>query len=455
MSMCTTSSIRSTARSWLPALALLLLSGMSYALEDKLVIVTSLPKDLTDPFNAAFQRMHPGTRLEILNKNTSAGVTYIEETVRNNSSDLFWVSAPDAFTVLKSKGLLQRYQPNATGIPDNMGSFPINDPDGYFFGFAASGYGIMYNTRYLKAKKLPAPREWHDLTRPVYYGHVGMSAPSRSGTTHLTVEVILQGEGWKEGWGLIKAMAGNFKTITERSFGVPDGVNSGAFGIGIVIDYFGYTSKASGFPVEFVYPTNTALVPASVGMVEGAPHPKAAGAFIDFLLSDQGQEILFDPRIQRLPVKPAIYAKAPPGLPDPFKDRSIGATIPFDARLSEARYNVINSLFDHMITFRSAELRAATKAIDKAQKALVGKPNADAQALVAEARSLVAATPVTEAQASDPAYAAIFEAKQMKPSDAVPQRQAKVEQQWDRFIRRNYQDARQRAEQALSTTRKH
>ena len=42
-----------------------------------------------------------------------------------------------------------------------------------------------------------------------------------------------------------KAIAGNFKTVTERSFGVPDGVNSGQFGIGIVIDFFGLSSEAT------------------------------------------------------------------------------------------------------------------------------------------------------------------------------------------------------------------
>ena len=58
--------------------------------------------------------------------------------------------------------------------------------------------------------------EWADLKKPIYHGHAGMSAPSRSGTTHLTVETVLQGMGWKEGWAEWKAIAGNFKTVTEQ-----------------------------------------------------------------------------------------------------------------------------------------------------------------------------------------------------------------------------------------------
>ena len=305
------------------AMLLAILVAMPYqaeALEDKVVIVTSYPKDLTGPFKKAFEAKYPGTMVEVLQKKTSAGVKYIQETAQGNTSDLMWASAPDAFEVLKGDGLLTRYAPKASGIPKNIGSYPINDPDGYYIGFAGSGYGIMWNTRYLKAKKIPVPKEWADLKKPVYHNHVGMSAPSRSGTTHLTVETVLQGEGWDKGWASWKEMAGNFKMVTERSFGVPEGVNSGDFGVGVVIDFFGFSSKATGFPVDFVYPTVTTLVPANIAIVKDAPHPQAAAAFIEYLLSIEGQELLLDPAIRRLPVNPATYAKAPKDFPNPFED---------------------------------------------------------------------------------------------------------------------------------------
>ena len=61
----------------------------------------------------------------------------------------------------------------------------------------------MFNQRYMRANNLPAPKEWDDLKKPIYFGHVGFSAPSRSGTSHLTVETILQGEGWDKGWATL------------------------------------------------------------------------------------------------------------------------------------------------------------------------------------------------------------------------------------------------------------
>jgi ABC-type Fe3+ transport system substrate-binding protein len=432
------------------AVGLGLAAFQALALEGKLVVVTSYPPDTTNTFKQAFEAEHPGLQVEMLKKKTTAGIKYLQETADNNTSDMFWASAPDAFEVLKGDDLLVKYQVKVQGIPDKVGAFPVNDPDGYYKGFAASGYGIMWNTRYLEAKDLPVPAEWSDLKKPVYFGHVGMSAPSRSGTTHLTVETVIQGLGWEDGWAEWKAIAGNFNTVTERSFGVPDGVNSGQFGVGIVIDFFGLSSKASGFPVDFVYPTVTTLVPANIAIVKGAPNSEAAAAFIEYLLSPEGQELLLDPKIRRLPVNPATYAKAPEGFPNPYEDKSIGAAVKFDLGLSKSRYNVVNSLFDVMITYRLDDLRTATEAIQAAEAALAGKSNAEAEKLLDEAHALVNAMPVDAAKASDKDFNAIFKKKRKKATTEVEGRQAEIEQEWDAMVKENYAKAKRLAEEAQS-----
>ncbi|MGL4323922.1 MAG: ABC transporter substrate-binding protein, partial [Beijerinckiaceae bacterium] len=227
------------------------ISGAAFAQapSGKVTVVTSFSKEVTDPFKSAFEKAFPGTTLEVQNRNTNAGVKFLDETKANNGIDLFWASAPDAFEVLKGKGLLEAYKSKAEGVPDKIGHYPIHDPAGFYSGFAASGYGIMWNERYVKANKLPEPKEWQDLATAPYFDHVSMAAPSRSGTTHLTIEAILQAAGWDQGWGIVKAFSGNLRTITERSFGVPDAVNSGQVGYGVVIDFFGFSAQGAGFPV--------------------------------------------------------------------------------------------------------------------------------------------------------------------------------------------------------------
>ena len=414
----------------------------------KVTVITSFSKDVTEPFKKAFEKAHPGTTLEVQNRNTNAAVKYLEETKSNNQTDLFWASAPDAFEVMKSKGLLQKIQPKAEGIPEKVGSFPINDTEGYYFGFAASGYGIMWNDRYLKANKIPEPKEWTDLAKPAYFDHVAIAAPSRSGTTHLTIETILQGEGWEKGWRTIKELAGNFRQVTERSFGVPEAVNSGQVGIGIVIDFFGFSAQASGFPVKFVYPTVTTIVPANVAVIANAPNKAGAEAFINYLLSPAGQEVLLEPSIRRLPINPAVYAKAPPDFPNPFKDPSLGARVKFDVNISEKRTDAVDTLFDQLITFQLDGLKAATKAVHEAEAAVAKKDNAQARALIKEARDLIAAMPVTAPQVESPEIAGAFTGGKEKGA-----RQAELERQWAAFGRERYMQARAKAEEALKLAR--
>ena len=315
-------------------------------------------------------------------------------------------------------------------------------------GFAASGYGIMYNTRYLKANNLAAPKEWEDLKKPIYFGHVGISAPSRSGTTHLTVETILQGEGWDKGWATLLEIGGNLAQVSDRSFGVPDAVNSGQYGLGIVIDFFGLSAKASGFPVEFVYPTVTAIVPANVGIIANARNLKAAEAFVEFLLSEEGQQILLDPKIQRLPVRLDMYAKAPAGYPNPFKDARLAKGINFNSELSEGRYELLNSLYDRVVTFRLKDLNAAWKAIHDAERRLGAKANPAAKAMLMQARKLATSVPVTEKEASDPAIAGAFQV--LKPGQKPAGRQAEFESRWDAFVVKNYAEAKALADKAVT-----
>ena len=432
----------------LGALALMITSAASFA--DTVTVVTSFPRDLTDPFKAAFEAAHPGTTLEVVSRNTNAAVSHLQETRSANTIDLMWASAPDAFEVLKEEGLLATVDVQSEGIPDAVGGYPINDPDGSYFGFAASGYGIMYNTRYVAANDLPVAEEWEDLKRAEYNGHVAMSSPSRSGTTHLTVETVLQGEGWEEGWATWKWISGNMNTVTERSFGVPDAVNSGATGFGIVIDFFGLASKASGFPVELVYPSVTAIVPANIGIIENAPNEEGAKQFVEFLLSPEGQQVLLDPAIMRLPVNPEAYANAPEGFPNPFSEDFAPGAIEFDVDMSGVRYNLVNSLFDVLVTYRLDDLRAAVAAVQKAEAAHADSGNEEAAALIAEARALVEAMPITEEQSLDPSFTQAFTISRADPETEVVGRQAEIEQSWDSFAVENYRKAKQLADQAAA-----
>lgn len=428
--------------------AMLLLAGAP-ALAGTVTVITSFPKELTQAYKSAFEKANPDIKLEILNKNTVSGIAYVRETEAGKRPEVFWASAPDAFEVLAQANLLEKAGDIANpDVPAKIGSFPINDPSGFFLGQALAGYGIMYNTRLIKAKKLEAPASWIDLLEPAWFGNVGITSPSRSGTMHLTVETILQGEGWDKGWNTLIRMAGNSAAITDRSFGVPDGVNNGQFGAGPVIDFFGLSSKYSKFPVEFVYPEETAIVPANIALIAGAKNTSEGKKFIAYTLSKDGQELLLKPEISRLPVLP--YAKLgniPQGYPDPGEIAK-RSKVQFDVDLSQSRYYIVQSLFDQTITFRHADLQQATKAIYDAEAKLGDKPSEQARNALAQAKKL-AWTPLLDAeQTKSPELLAIFAGN--KKDAEVNQKLSKVQGDWNSQAKANYEKARALAQEAAN-----
>ncbi|PLC51413.1 ABC transporter substrate-binding protein [Pollutimonas subterranea] len=428
--------------------ALLLLAGAP-AMAGTVTVITSFPKELTQAYKSAFEKANPDIKLEILNKNTVSGIAYVRETDAGKRPEVFWASAPDAFEVLAQANLLEKATDIANpDVPAKIGSFPINDPGGFFLGQALAGYGIMYNTRLIKAKKLAPPGSWVDLLEPAWYGNVGITSPSRSGTMHLTVETILQGEGWDKGWNTLIRMAGNSAAITDRSFGVPDGVNNGQFGAGPVIDFFGLSSKYSKFPVEFIYPEETAIVPANIALIAGARNTAEGKKFIAYTLSKEGQELLLKPEISRLPVLP--YSKLgniPEGYPDPGEIAK-RSKVQFDVDLSQSRYYIVQSLFDQTITFRHADLQQASKAIYDAEAKLGNAPSEKAKEALAQAKKL-AWTPLLDSeQVKSPDLLAVF-AGNKKDAD-ISQKLSKIQGEWNSQAKANYEKARALAQEAAN-----
>lgn len=318
-----------------------------------IIVMTSFPSAFYEPFRRAFEQREPGYRLRIHNRKTTAAMEQVTSG-RFADADLFWASSPDAFYVLKAAGRLAPLPSRVETEERMIGSFPLDDPDGLFRGFAVSGYGMMWNNAMLARAGLPAPAAIADLADPRFRGLIAMSAPSRSGTTHLMVEAVLQRYGWERGWSLWLRIAGNLATITARSFSVSSGVAQERFAVGLSIDFLGRGSDTDG-KLGFAYPAEAVFLPASIAVLKGGREPVGAQRFARFVLSQEGQALLRDPKIRR---QPLARAPAGDGVADLFALAAGQSDArPFDAALSGQRYELVNLLFDEMITERLVRLQ--------------------------------------------------------------------------------------------------
>lgn len=365
---------------------------------ETVLVASPFPKEILSAYKRAFDEYAPDYRVEFVNFPATNTVSYVRDRPLGSRPDVFWGSSPDTFRALHRHDLLQRLSTLGNPkIPAMVGKLPVDDPEHYYRGQALSGYGIMWNTRYLAARGIPPPAGWQDLAKPEYFGHIVMSSASRSSTTHLIVESILQGAGWDAGWALILQMAGNCATITERSFDVPNSITRGRFGIGPVVDFLALSGRYSGFPIDFAYAWPNVITPVGIGLINGARNPEGGKAFIAFTLGEAGQRLLLRPEISRLPVLPSVYVDKdrPADFPQ-LLDIAASHLPTYSPDISEARYLMVGALFDQLITFRHRELVAINQTIHELESRLQRHPDTEAGKLLEKARGLVYRAPIAE-----------------------------------------------------------
>ena len=117
-------------------------------------------------------------------------------------------------------------------------------------------------------------------------------------------------------------------------------------------------------------------------------------------------------------------------------------------RLSSGRRDVVNSLYDHIITFRHKELRDAWRAIYRAEESIAKSKSAgasQAKSLLADARKAASRVPIGEQKASDKEVAGAFKSKSGL--------KAQLETEWENTARANYAKASELASKAAALAR--
>ncbi len=248
---------------------------------------------------------------------------------------------------------------NDESIPLSVSGEPYYDPDGAWIGTCLSSFGICYNSDSLERlgiEKLPAG--WQDLTDPRFFKQVALADPTKSGSAAKAFEMVIQqqmqqevdledetpqsiAKGWELGLQLILKASANARYFTEAAGKVPMDVSLGDAAIGMCIDFYGrFQSEAvtiGDAPSRMGYFTpvgGSSVGVDPIGLLRGAPNPEVAEAFIEFVLSLEGQKLwnfkVGTPggptryALRRLPIRKELYA------PDLTQFRSDPEVLPYE-----------------------------------------------------------------------------------------------------------------------------
>ncbi len=300
---------------------------------------------------------------------------------------------------------------------------------GRWVGPVLSAFGIVYNRVSLARLGLPEPRQWTDLDNPRYMGEVALADPTKSGSINKAFENLIQqqmqlrvrgvrkdggadgavGEsgnektdttgaavagGWVDGLQLIQRIAANARYFTDSAQKVPTDVAAGNCAAGMCIDFYGRQQieallrRGQSDRLAYVSPEGgTSYSVDPIALLRGAPNREVAQAFIEYVLSLEGQR-LWDQRpgtpggpehfaLRRLPVRKDFYTL--PGIDmlrsDPEeRPYDVAEPLIYHPERTGHLFNELRFIIRALCMDSHAELKAAWRAINEARAS--GDPSA-------------------------------------------------------------------------------
>ena len=253
-------------------------------------------------------------------------------------------------------------------LPENLGGEQWRTP--VFYSAALSGFGICSNPDRLRELGIEQqPTRWRDLKDPRYYGDIGVTDPTKSGSIAKAFEMIIHSEcrqavrddgwtpdqirdfekqiaeaalppgvmpegvpldyqqaiasGWIKGLHLIQRIGANARYFTDGAGKVPVDVSSGDAAAGISIDFYSrvqaeVTQVGDQIRLNYVTPLGGSSISGDpISLLRGAPHPELAKRFMEYVLSEDGQKLWnyrpgtpggpLKSALRRLPVRRDFY----------------------------------------------------------------------------------------------------------------------------------------------------
>ena len=296
--------------------------GFSQAIENEFYLITPVSKDVHDPALKAFaafvkKKYNVDLKTSAMPQGTPVAYGQIVEWKGKPQADVFWGGEGTLFDNLAKQDLLDKIQ-----VPDKMWNeipaeigkpvgLPLKDSKKFWVGTMLEPYGLIYQPKLLKRLGVVI-KDWDDLLNPKLKGQIAQCTPDRSSSSHASYEVILAMHGWDKGWAWLKKLAANTGIFTARSRDVPSVVSKGEFAVGFAVpSYMAFAEALGGYDVMYVYPKNAYVTPEPMAVLKGAPHPKAAHAFIEFLLTEEGQQLVS--QLGVYPITPKYKVQGAPG----------------------------------------------------------------------------------------------------------------------------------------------
>ena len=271
-----------------------------------LVLYSGRNKDLVGPLLEQFTA-ETGVQVEFRGGDSGELAAQILTEGDASPADVFFSQDAGALGAVSQAGLFAAL-PAAT--LDRVPAAYAAD-DGTWAGVSGRARVVVYNPALA-----PTPPDTVDgLLDPQWKGQIGYAPTNASWQAFVTGLRVLRGEDGARQW--LTAFAAQEPKAYERNGAVRDAVNSGEIALGLVNHYYLYEKMAAD-GADAVTAQNRFMAAgdpggllnvAGVGVLTTAPNAAQAQLFVDYLLSDAGQEY-FAAKTKEYPLVPGVAAAA-------------------------------------------------------------------------------------------------------------------------------------------------
>jgi len=260
----------------------LCLSSIAWAQDKTVVLYTSLAPTESGPLGKAFEKK-TGIKVEIWRalseKVVQRALTehqanrYAVDVIETNGPEMEMLAREQIFAELKSPYLADM-PPNAVPkhrqwVPDRVNFFVV-----------------AFNTKKVNREDLPL--SYQGFLDQRWKGRIGIEA-----TDVEWMSTLMKKWGDKAGSAYFQRLSDMKPDMRKGHVLLAELIAAGEIPVGLTVYNANAESlKRRGAPIDWVPVQPVVARPQGIGIARNAPNPKAATAFVDFVLSPEGQQLL-------------------------------------------------------------------------------------------------------------------------------------------------------------------
>lgn len=316
----------------------------------EVVLYTSSDMHITQPIIQVFTEK-TGIEVRIVGDTEATKTTGLVERLiaerEKPRADVWWSNEALGSIALARDSILAPSLTKAEG--DFKGGWPseLRAADKTWYGFAQRARVIAYNTN--RVTKANAPTKLRDLLASQYAGRIGMARP-QFGTTRTHIAAIVALHGQEEARDFLTKLRDHGVRLFAGNSAVVQALSTGEIDVGLTDTDDVVAGQRNNWPVAMTFEgldkpgvkvtglkaVGTIVIPNTVGIVRGGPHPNEALRLLNYLLSADVERALAQSDSANMPIREALAKELKTPMPEHVADvtmEAVAEALPYADKL--------------------------------------------------------------------------------------------------------------------------